>query len=70
MPQPVAAALRRPGKQAIAFVGDGGALMTGPVAGAPMSCSLTMRLSVTARFRLEWRGTVPNGACGVDYQMT
>ena len=28
-PMAVAAALRRPGKQAIAFVGDGGALMTG-----------------------------------------
>ncbi len=29
MPMAVAAALRRPGKQAIAFAGDGGALMTG-----------------------------------------
>jgi acetolactate synthase-1/2/3 large subunit len=29
VPMAVAAALRRPGKQAVAFVGDGGALMTG-----------------------------------------
>jgi acetolactate synthase-1/2/3 large subunit len=29
MPMAVAAALRRPGKQVVAFVGDGGALMTG-----------------------------------------
>jgi acetolactate synthase-1/2/3 large subunit len=29
IPMAVAAALRRPGKQAVAFVGDGGALMTG-----------------------------------------
>src|SRR5262249_56946421 len=29
MPMAVAAALRRPGKQVVAFVGDGGALMMG-----------------------------------------
>ncbi len=50
MPMAVAASLRRPGKQVVAFVGDGGALMAGneiatavQYGGAPISITLDIR---------------------------